>query len=402
MPYFRYRAKNKQNETVEGVVQAAGQGVAAGILDDQGLTIVSLRVEQLNIFRQSLKIFNRIRAKDLVIFSRQLSVTISANIPLVQGLRILIAQTDSPTFKMMISEIADDVEGGAKLSAALGRHPAVFSKFYVSIVKSGEASGKLDEILRYLADQQAKDYDLTSKIRGAMIYPAFILVGLVVVATLMMVVVVPQLTAILQESGVPMPRSTRMFIATSNFLTHFWWALLLGVIAVAAACYLAVNKTKPGRYFWDVAKLHIPIFGNLSQKILLVRFTRSLHTLLSGGVPLSRSLEVVSEVTNNVLYQQLIMETRRTVEGGHSIAAEFLKSKEVPAMVSQMMRLGERTGQLDEILDKLANFYTREADNMISNLVTLIEPLVMVLIGIGVGLLVSAIILPIYNLAAGL
>ena len=174
------------------------------------------------------------------------------------------------------------------------------------------------------------------------------------------------------------------------------------MIAVAAACYLAVNKTKPGRYFWDVAKLHIPIFGNLSQKILLVRFTRSLHTLLSGGVPLSRSLEVVSEVTNNVLYQQLIMETRRTVEGGHSIAAEFLKSKEVPAMVSQMMRLGERTGQLDEILDKLANFYTREADNMISNLVTLIEPLVMVLIGIGVGLLVSAIILPIYNLAAGL
>lgn len=402
MPYFRYKAENKRNETVEGVVQAAAQSVAAGILRDQGLAIVSLQEERPNVFGQSLKIFNRVKTKDLVIFSRQLSVTISANIPLVQGLRILIAQTTNPTFKMMLSEVADDVEGGAKLSAALARHHAVFSKFFVSLIKSGEASGKLDEILLYLANQQEKDYDLTSKIRGAMIYPAFILVGLVVVGTLMMIMVVPQLTGILQESGVELPLSTKILIGTSGFLTKFWWLLLLGIIGVGVAFYSVINKTTRGRYYWDTVKLRIPIFGNLSQKMLLVRFTRSLHTLLSGGVSLSRSLEVVSEVTNNVLYQKLINETRRAVESGHSIASEFIKSKEVPAMVSQMMQLGERTGRLDEILDKLANFYTREADNMISNLVTLIEPVVMVTIGIGVGLLVSAIILPIYNLATGL
>ncbi|OGY49965.1 MAG: hypothetical protein A3J59_00915 [Candidatus Buchananbacteria bacterium RIFCSPHIGHO2_02_FULL_56_16] len=402
MPYFRYKAENKRNETVEGVVQAAAQSVAAGILRDQGLTIVSLQEEHPNILRYSLKIFNRVKTKDLVIFSRQLSVTISANIPLVQGLRILIAQTTNPTFKMMISEVADDVEGGAKLSAALARHHAVFSKFFVSLIKSGEASGKLDEILLYLANQQEKDYDLTSKIRGAMIYPAFILVGLVVVGTLMMVMVVPQLTGILRESGVELPLSTKVLIGTSGFLARFWWLLLLVIIGAGVAFYLVINKTTRGRYYWDTVKLRLPIFGSLSQKLLLVRFTRSLHTLLSGGVSLSRSLEVVSEVTNNVLYQKLINETRRAVESGHSIASEFTKSKEVPAMVSQMMQLGERTGRLDEILDKLANFYTREADNMISNLVTLIEPVVMVTIGIGVGLLVSAIILPIYNLATGL
>ena len=402
MPYFRYKAENKRNETVEGVVQAAAQSVAAGILRDQGLAIVSLQEEHPNVLRQSLRIFNRVKTKDLVIFSRQLSVTISANIPLVQGLRILIAQTTNPTFKMMISEVADDVEGGAKLSAALARHHGVFSKFYVSLIKSGEASGKLDEILLYLADQQEKDYDLTSKIHGAMIYPAFIVVGLLVVGTLMMIMVVPQLTGILQESGVDLPLSTKILIGTSGFLAKFWWLLLLVIIGVGVAFYLAINRTTRGRYYWDTVKLRLPIFGSLSQKMLLVRFTRSLHTLLSGGVSLSRSLEVVSEVTNNVLYQKLINETRRAVESGHSIASEFTKSKEVPAMVSQMMQLGERTGRLDEILDKLANFYTREADNMISNLVTLIEPIVMVTIGIAVGLLVSAIILPIYSLATGL
>ena len=285
---------------------------------------------------------------------------------------------------MMISEVADDVEGGAKLSAALARHHAVFSKFFVSLIKSGEASGKLDEILLYLANQQEKDYDLTSKIRGAMIYPAFILVGLVVVGTLMMVMVVPQLTGILRESGVELPLSTKVLIGTSGFLARFWWLLLLVIIGAGVAFYLVINKTTRGRYYWDTVKLRLPIFGSLSQKLLLVRFTRSLHTLLSGGVSLSRSLEVVSEVTNNVLYQKLINETRRAVESGHSIASEFTKSKEVPAMVSQMMQLGERTGRLDEILDKLANFYTREADNMISNLVTLIEPVVMVTIFCGI------------------
>lgn len=400
MPYFRYKAKNKDQETVEGVVQAAAQTIATGILADQGLTILSLRIERPNVFGQSLRIFNRIRGKDLVIFSRQLSVTVSASIPLVQGLRILIVQTSNPRFKMIISEVADDVEGGAKLSAALARHPNAFSKFYVSLVKSGEASGKLDEILLYLANQQEKDYDLTSKIRGAMIYPVFIFVGLLVVGTLMMIVVVPQLTAILQESGGELPLSTRILIGTSDFLTHFWWLLFSGIIGLSGLFYFIINRTERGRYFWDLFKLRMPIFGSLSQKILLVRFTRSLHTLLAGGVSLSRSLEVVSEVTNNVIYQRLILETKRTVEGGHSIASEFSQSKEVPAMVSQMMRLGERTGRLDEILEKLADFYTREADNMITNLVTLLEPTVMIIMGIAAGVLVSAIILPIYNLAA--
>ncbi|OGY45711.1 MAG: hypothetical protein A2731_02115 [Candidatus Buchananbacteria bacterium RIFCSPHIGHO2_01_FULL_39_8] len=401
MPYFRYKARDNQSETVEGVVQAAASDVAAELLTDKNLTILSLEEEKASIFARSLKIFNRVKIKDLVVFSRQLSVIVSATIPLVQGLRILVNQTESQFLKTVISEVADDVEGGAKLSAALSRHSEVFSDFYISIVKSGETSGKLDEVLNYLADQQEKDYDMVSKIRGAMIYPAFILVGLFVVGTLMMVVVIPQLTSVLSETGAELPLSTRILIGTSSFLSNFWWLIALIIIALIVVFRLVI-KTEKGRYYWDFFKLRIPIFGRLFREIAIVRFSRSLNTLISGGVPLSRSLEIVSDVAGNVIYQKLVLETVEEVEGGNSIATAFLRSKEIPPMVSQMLNLGERTGRIEEILDKLSNFYGREVDNMVANLASLLEPLIMLLMGVAVGLLVAAIILPMYNLASAL
>ncbi|OGY45019.1 MAG: hypothetical protein A2744_02750 [Candidatus Buchananbacteria bacterium RIFCSPHIGHO2_01_FULL_44_11] len=401
MPYFHYKARSENSETVEGTIQAASADVAAEILDDKNLTILDLTEEKGTFFQSSLKIFNRVKVKDLVIFSRQLSVLVSATIPLVQGLRVLVAQTVSPVLKSIVSEVADDVEGGAKLSAALGRHPQAFSNFFVSIIKAGETSGKLDEVLNYLADQQEKDYDLNSKIKGAMIYPAFILTGLFVVGALMMIVVVPQLTEVLEETGAELPTSTKILIAVSDFLAAFWWLLGLGIIAFIAGLKVVI-KTKAGHYYFDYFKLKIPILGKLFQKIILVRFTRSLNTLLTGGVVLAKSLEIVADVSGNEVYKKLILNTVREVEDGNPIAAAFLNSKEVPLMVSQMLNLGEKTGRLDDILDKLSNFYNREVDNMVSNLVSLIEPLVMVLMGVAVGLLVSAIILPMYNLASSL
>jgi len=330
-----------------------------------------------------------------------LSVIVSATIPLVQGLRILVNQTESPVLKTVISEVADDVEGGAKLSAALARHPNVFDGFFVNIIKSGETSGKLDEVLNYLADQKEKDYDLMSKIRGAMIYPIFIVGGLVVVGGLMMIFVIPQLTSVLKETGVDLPLSTKILIAVSDFFVNFWWLLLLFVGFIAVLFRLAI-KTNSGRWYWDLLKLRLPIFGKMFQEIILVRFTRSLYTLVTGGVSLTKSLEIVSDVVSNSVYQELIRETAREVEDGNSMASVFLQSKEVPPMVSQMLNLGEKTGRVDEILEKLANFYSREVSNMVANLVTLLEPLIMMLMGVAVGVLVSAIILPMYNLAASL
>jgi len=401
MPYYSYKAKDETNETITGVVQAASQDVAADILADQGLTILSLAQEERGFFEKSLKFLNRVKVKDLVIFSRQLSVIVSATIPLVQGLRILVNQTESPALKAVISEVADDVEGGAKLSAALSRHPEAFNNFFVNIIRSGETSGKLDEVLNYLADQQEKDYDLSAKIRGAMIYPAFIVTGLVIVGALMMVVVIPELTAVLTESGVELPTSTKILITTSNFLSSYWWGVLIILMAAVTALKIVI-RTKQGRYYWDGFKLRLPVFGQLSQKIILVRFARSLHTLTTGGVALTKSLDIVSSVVGNDIYRRLIKETALEVEDGNPIATVFLRNKQVPAMVSQMLNLGEKTGRLDDILEKLASFYSREVDNMVTNLVSLLEPLVMVLMGIAVGILVSAIILPMYNLAAAL
>lgn len=401
MPFYRYKAADENNKTLQGIIQAASPDVAADILSDKGLTILGITEERLSLRDRSSKLLNRVKLKDLVIFSRQLSVIVSATIPLVQGLRILVTQTESPVLKGIISEIADDVEGGAKLSSALARHDEVFSEFFINIIRSGETSGKLDEVLNYLADQQEKDYDLSSKIKGAMIYPAFIISGLIVVGSLMMIFVVPELTSILSETGAELPVATKILIFVSNFLANFWWLIGLFIVGLAVAFNMAI-KTPNGKFYWHGIKLKIPIFGPLFQKIVLVRFTRSLYTLTTGGVPLTRSLEIVSDVVGNEVFKRLILSTVKEVEDGNSIASVFLTSPAVPAMVSQMLNLGEKTGRLDEILDKLGNFYGREVANIVANLVTLLEPLVMLLMGVAVGGLVSAIILPLYSLASSL
>lgn len=401
MPYFRYKAQDDSGESTEGIIQAASQGVAADILSDKGFIILSLSVEKMGLLEKSLGFLNRVKIQDLVIFSRQLAVTVSATIPLVQGLKMLVNQTESPVLKMIISEISDDVEGGAKLSASLARHPEVFSEFFINIVKSGETSGKLDEVLNYLADQQEKDYDLLSKIKGAMIYPVFIISGIVIVGALMMIFVIPQLTSILAETGAELPLSTKVLIFSSGFLAAWWWALLLATAGLIILLRI-LTRSGRGKYLLDSLKFKLPIFGGLFKRIVIIRFTRSLHTLTTGGVPLTKSLQIVADVVGNEVYKELIHETILEVEDGNSIATVFLQSNDVPPMVSQMLSLGEKTGRMDDILDKLADFYTRELNNMVNNLVTLLEPIIMLVMGVAVGVLVSAIILPLYSLASSL
>ena len=336
-----------------------------------------------------------------MVFSRQLSILISSSIPLVQSLKILLRQTFHPRFKIMVAEIVSDVEGGMKFSSALAKHPAAFDNFFVNIVKSGETSGKLDEVLLYMADQMEKDYDLISRIRSAMIYPLFIVCGLFVVGMLMMIFVIPKITALLLEANATLPLTTRMLIGTSNFLRNFWWLTILLLIGGFLLIRYIV-KTPNGKYAWDSAKLRMPVFGSLFQKIAIVRFARSLFTLISGGVTLPKGFKIVSEVVGNSVYRELILETVKEVESGNPIASVFEKSPSVPIMVSQMLNVGEKTGRLDMILDKIASFYSREIDNLLRNLVTLIEPIVMVVIGVAVGLMIAAIILPMYNLASAI
>lgn len=399
MPLFDYKAKDLNGQIVTGLVEAKDSDYAIKILEQNDLSPLALTARSNNLLNASMVIGKRVPIKYLVIFTRQLSVMVSATMPLVQAIRVIFKQTENKQLRIILSELSDEIEGGTKLSLALSKYPDVFDDFYVNLIRSGETSGRLSEVLNYLADQKEKDYGLMSRIKGAMIYPAFILCGLVVVAAVMMIYVVPKLTDVLKESGAELPLSTQILITISSFMVNYWWLLLI-LLGAAIIGLREFIKRPLGRYAWDHVALRVPIFGLLFQQIFLVRFTRSLQTLIVGKVPLTTALKVTADVVGNAVFKDLIGRTVKEVEDGNSIATIFIDSPVVPAMLSQMMVIGEQTGRLEEILEKLSNFYAREIDNTVSNLVTLIEPVVMILMGVAVGGMVSAIILPTFKLAS--
>jgi len=399
MPIFKYKAKHnitgkKKSELTVGV----NESEVVNRLRRRNFTLLSIS-EETGSLEAKLNLFlNPIKVKDLVIFSRQFSVMISANVPVVESLLILIDQTDNFSLKNMIADIAFEVDSGALLSDSFARRPKIFSEFFVNIIKSGETSGKLDEVLTYLADETEKSYDMSAKIKGAMIYPAFILAGLAGVGFILMVYVIPNLTSMLTESGMKLPLSTRIIIAVSGFMQNYLILILLilaGLI-VAARYYL---QTEIGRYQIDTFKLKMPIFGRLFKYIYLMRFTRSLSTLLKGGVTITRALEITANVVGNVIYRDLILETLESINDGNPLSTVMEASNDIPKMVPQMISIGERTGRIDSVLDKITDFYGRESGTMLANLSTLMEPIIMVIMGLGVGVMVAAILMPMYNMA---
>ncbi len=394
---FQYRAKNKTGESFIGLVESINIEEATSLLKERDLIVISLKEKRRSTFGQ-LKIFSGVKSREIVIFSRQLSVMISASFPLVESLRTVSKQTANQDLKTVIAEVADETEGGNRLSDSLAKYPKIFNHFFINMVRVGESSGKLDEILNYLAETQEKDYDLNSKIKGAMIYPAVILGFAIALGFFMMTFMIPRLSEILKETGAPLPFATKLLMNTSDFFASYWYiiVILVGAIAIFFVSFL---KTPEGRKQWDNFKLKVPVFGKFFQKIYLIRFSRSLSTLTEGGLPLTKSLRIVGDVIGNVVYKDLVKRTVKEVEDGNSISSIFLQSQAVPAMFSQMLDVGEQTGRLDDVLSKLANFYDREIDGMITNLMTIIEPVVLILLGIGVGLMVAAFILPMYNLA---
>lgn len=398
MAQYNFQAKNDAGEVVSGVVEADNEELALSLVSDEGYDPLSITERKVALTEMNLDFLSRVKVKDIVIMSRQLATMVDASLPLVESLRILVKQTVNPKLKKIVSQIADDVEGGERLSVAMKKYPKVFTSFYLSIIKSGETSGQLASVLGYLADQMEKDYDLQSRIRGAMIYPAFIMSGLVVVGFLMMIYVVPRMTDILKETGAELPISTRILIFVSDWLVVYWWLAILLLVGGIVGFRFALRSPEV-RYWFDWLKLYTPIFGKLFQRIYVVRITQSLATLSVGKVPLTDSLQIIRGIVGNSVYQQIIDETIVEVKDGNSIATVFAKSKDIPDMLSQMLIVGEETGQIEPILKRLTDFYTREIDNLVANLVTLIEPIVMILMGVAVGVMVAAVILPIYTLS---
>lgn len=398
MPIYKYVAEDSNGKKKRGTIVGLSESEASSKLRKKEINPIELHDVTNNPDTKLLMLINPISGKDLVIFARQFSVMISANVTVVESLLILIDQTDNISLKNMLSEIAFEVDSGAFLSDAFSKRPKVFSDFFVNIIRSGESSGKLDEVLDYLADETEKSYDMNAKVKGAMIYPVFILVALVCVALVLLIFVIPNLTSMLTESGMELPWATKVIIGASTFLKSYF--ILVAIAATGIAFLIKFYlKTYSGRRNFDIIKLKLPVFGVLFKYIYLMRFTRSLSTLLKGGVTITRALEITAEVVGNIIYKELILGTLESINDGNPFSTVMENSNYIPKMVPQMISVGEKTGKIDTVLDRVTNFYSRESSNMLDNLSKLMEPLIMVIMGIGVGIMVAAIIMPMYSMA---
>jgi len=405
MPKFQYTGRAQNGKIESDIIEAPSVEAAISILQNQQLIITdvkpfceSQKFDLNQAINQVLAIFNRVKSQEIVLFTKQLAVLIQAKVPLVQSLRVKVKQVKNPMFSQIIASVADDVDVGVVVSRQLAKYPKVFSNFFVQMVKSGEISGRLEETLTYLSEYINRQYLLNSKVRGAMIYPAFIVVTFILVGVAMLVWVVPNLTAILTESGQELPLVTRLLIGASNFMKSFGWILLIVLIVAIYFVSQAIKKSPEWRYAFDGFKLHLPIFGELLKKIYLARFSETLSTLSSAGIAISQSLEITAEVVGNAVYRHIILEADEAVRKGSTISEVFSRHPEILPMVTQMVAIGEQTGKVDSILKQVSTFFTEEVNRAFDNLVSLIEPLLIVVLGIAVGILVAAILLPIYNM----
>jgi type IV pilus assembly protein PilC len=400
MARFDYRVRTTEGKVVVGVIDAPTQDIALDTLRDKGFFIISLAAaKKPSIFELELPFFNKIPIKDIVVFSRQFSVLMSASVPLVQSIQTVAKQTKNPRLKRILLAVSDEVEAGTALSAVLEKYPQAFSQFFVHMVRSGETTGRLEEVMNYLADQMEKDYDLNQQIKGAMIYPAFIIFGLIIVGFIMMTFVVPKLTQTLIESGVELPWTTKLLIAVSGFFAAYWIHLLV-IVGIGTILFRWWTNTKTGRSAWDKYKLYLPIFGSLLRRVYVVRFTQSFGTMVTGGVDIPSSLSICADVVGNAYFREQLLETKKEVTDGNALITVIAREKSMPEMVSQMISVGEETGRLAEVLNRLTAFYSRELQNMVANLIHAIEPLIMLVMGAAVGIMVAAILLPMYNLAS--
>lgn len=396
---FTYQAHTKQGETKEGVVEAPTKEAAIESLLRSDFIIISLdETKDAPTVSSLIQRFRGVPNKEIVIFSRQISTLFQAKVPLIEALKTMMEQTENQVFKDTLFDVMKNVDSGVPLSKALGMHPRVFSDFYVNMIHSGEMSGKLEEVFSYLAEGLEREYYLASKVKGAMTYPAFIIFAFAIVGFLMMIFVVPNLTAILKETNQEMPFLTKIVIGVSDIFVSYWYLILIAVLGIGGGGWYYIN-TKKGSDMWDTVQIRIPIFGKLLQKYYLARLADSLSVLIQGGLPIVQALEVTALVVRNVVYKNVLLDTIEQVKKGNTISSVFKTKKIIPVMVSQMIYVGEESGKLDSTLKSASQFYQKEVSTAMDSIITLIEPLLILVLGAGVGILLVAILMPMYNMA---
>ncbi len=396
MAIFQYKARNQHGETVQGKVEARQLQQASGILRERGLLVISVKEanETDGLFGSYL---SRISKNDIVSFTRQLSTMNTAGLSLIDALSILERQ-NKPAVRKMIGEIIQEVEGGSTFSAALAQQPA-FGRVYYNLVKAGEMAGVLTEVLKRLADTLESEKEFRGKVKGALIYPVIVVIAMLIVAVLMMIFVIPKLSEMYKDFGADLPFMTQILISTSEFMARFWYVLF---VLVAAGIYglKKWRQTSIGAHQFDRMMLKIPVFGILQQKIILTEFSRTMALLLAAGISLLEALEIVADAIDNVIYRDALQDAYHYVEKGSSLSAAIEKYEEFPAILPQMISVGEETGQLDEVLNKLSQYFASETEQAVKGLTTALEPIIMIVLGIGVGFLIIAIVMPIYSLTS--
>lgn len=395
---FKFKAKDKKNKMQNGVVDAISKELAVQILQENNLNpiLVERETGDSSLIQYLHKSWEKVGKKDLLVFFRQFHALISSKVPVVYSLRAIGDQTEHKYLSSLIKDIANDVEDGTTFSEALGRYPDVFPKVITSVINAGEISGNLDESIKHVAESTEKNYRITAKIRGALIYPAFILTAALVVGFLSVVIIVPKLTLIIKDLNADVPWYTHMVIYIGDFMQAYWWAVLVVIIGFITAVAYYV-KTEAGRKEWDKIQLKLPIIGKLFQYLYLTKFANNFVVILDGGVPIVQSLNIVAEVVNNSIYRGIILRCADEVKTGGNISTVLVQSDYIPGIVTKMVMVGEKTGKISESLASVGNFYEQEMDEMIKNLSVLIEPVLIVGLGLGVAFLAFSIILPIYN-----
>ena len=397
---YSYTARNTQTgQMVKAMVQADSEAAAAKLIREQGLAPIDIHIGEKGFGAVTGKLGSHVRAKDRVLFSRQLSTLINAGLPLLQALRSVDEQTTSKPLKVVLNDIVASVEGGGTLSAAMAKHPRVFNQVYISLIAAGETSGTLDGALDRLALQQEKDADLASKIRGAMTYPIIVVLVMIGVVGFMVVKVLPQVKGIYAGlNNVSLPFITKIMLDISDFVIHDWWIVI--IILVALAFFLSRwARTGPGKEVIDKLKMKMWPVGPLFMKMYMARFARTGSTLIASGVPLLQMLQITSNAVNNVHIQRSVQRAAEKVRGGKSLADSLTGDPNFLPLVPNMLKIGEQSGSMEQMLAKAADYYEKEVDNQVASISSIIEPVMMVLLGIVAFTIVAAVLLPIYNLA---
>lgn len=398
---FSYDAVDQSGAKQNGTVDAVSRDVAIQALQRRGLSVTSVEEAAQKQAVLTISLFESVSNSDVVLLSRQIATLFEAQVSALRIFRLLAAESEKPLLQRVLTEVADDLQAGSPISKALSKHPKVFSTFYVSMVRAGEESGKLDETFLYLADYLDRTYAIVSKARNALIYPAFVISTFFVVMILMMTMVIPRISSILIDSGQEIPFYTQIVISISNFFVNYGVFLL--ILAVVGGYFLARYALTPdGKAQFDRLQLSIPYVGSLYKKLYLSRIADNLSTMLTSGISVVQATEITANVVGNDLYADILLETSTAIKGGGSISEALSKYDAIPGMVAAMIRVGEETGELGNILKTLARFYQREVNNAVDTLVDLIEPFMIVVLGLGVGILLASVLIPIYNISSAI